>query len=260
MLQKLDGNLQSIPIPEQGVLLTRYFQKEWGIQIGDRVWVETLEGQLRQQELRVTGFSDDMMGVSAVMDLNEFWRVFREQSSYNVANLKVDPLHIQQAYVALKNRAYVYSVMLKKEMYRGIQRSFAGMMKLFMKVVTAFAFLIAAGVIFNSVRIGFSEHAWEMTSLRVMGFERDSVIGMLVGETLVQMVFAVIPGFALGTALVHWTATAVHTETFGFPVVIYSGTYGLSLLVITLAFIASSFWIVRKVSKMVLVEALKFRE
>jgi putative ABC transport system permease protein len=260
MLQKLDGQLRSIAIPEQGVLLTRYFEREWGIRVGDRVRVETLEGQLRELDLPVAGFADDLFGLSAVVDLHEFWRVFREQPSYNVANLKVDPLHIQQAYVALKNRVNVYSVMLKKEMYRGIQRSFAGMMKLFMRVVTTFAFLIAAGVIFNSVRIGFSEHSWEMTSLRVMGFERDSVIGMLVGETLAQMLLAVIPGFALGTGLVHWTATAVHTETFGFPVVIFSGTYWLSLLVITLAFIASSIWIVRKVSKMVLVEALKFRE
>jgi putative ABC transport system permease protein len=260
MLQKLDGQLRAIAIPERGLLLTRYFEKEWGIRAGDRIRIETLEGQIRELALPVTGFSDDMMGLSAVMDLNEFWRVFREQPSYNIANLKMDPLHLQETYVALKNRAYVYSVMLKKEMYRGIQRSFAGMMKLFMKVVTTFAFLIAAGVIFNSVRVGFSEHAWEMTSLRVMGFEKDSVIGMLVGETLVQMILAVFPGLALGTGLVHWTATAVHTETFGFPVVIFSATYWLSLMVITLAFIASSIWIVHKVSKMVLVEALKFRE
>ena len=260
MLQKLDVNLHPIRIPEQGLLLTRYFEKEWGMKAGDHISIQTLEGELRVVDLPVMGFSDDMLGVSAVMNLDYFWKIFHEQPSYNVANLKLDPLRIQQAYIALKNRANVYSVVLKQQMYRGFQRSFVGMMKMFMNVVIVFAFLIAAGVIFNSVRIGFSEHAWEMTSLRVMGFEKNSVIALLLGETLVQMFLAIFPGFALGYGLVHSTAKAVHTETFGFPVVIYPETYLLSATVISLALVASSIWIVRKVSRMVLVEALKFRE
>ena len=39
-------------------------------------------------------------------------------------------------------------------------------------ILTGFAVIIAVGVVYNSARIGLQERAWELASLRVLGFTR----------------------------------------------------------------------------------------
>ena len=45
-----------------------------------------------------------------------------------------------------------------------------------------FAGVIAVGVVYNNARIALAERAWELASLRVLGFTRAEVSALLLGE------------------------------------------------------------------------------
>ena len=46
-------------------------------------------------------------------------------------------------------------------------------------VLTAFAAVIAVGVVYNNARIALAERTWELASLRVLGFTRAEVSAVL---------------------------------------------------------------------------------
>ena len=61
----------------------------------------------------------------------------------------------------------------------------------FTRVLTAFAVVIAVGVVYNNARIALQERAWELASLRVLGFTRGEVSTFLLGELALELMAAV---------------------------------------------------------------------
>ena len=68
-------------------------------------------------------------------------------------------------------------------------------------VYVAIAVLITVGVTYNSVRIQLSERARDLASLRILGFTNGEVSYILIGETVLLVLFAQPLGWLLGTGL-----------------------------------------------------------
>ena len=66
----------------------------------------------------------------------------------------------------------------------------------FTTVLSIFAATIAVGVVYNNARIQLAERAWELASLRVLGFTRREVSVLLLGELAVEIALAIPLGFA----------------------------------------------------------------
>ncbi|HEX4923787.1 MAG TPA: ABC transporter permease [Bdellovibrionales bacterium] len=260
MRQRLDSEFQTIPLPDHGLLLSRFFQKKWDMRPGQLVDIEILEGAQRTIQVSVTGFTDDLIGISASMKIEELWRILQEEESYNMAALKADPNRMSELYVRLQELPKVGSVSIRRALYKGLETTFGEMIRASTLVLILFALVIAVGIVYNSVRVSFSERAWEMASLRVLGFDKSSVFGMLLSEVGVQVLFAAVPGCLLGFYLVHLSVKLIHMETFGFPVVIKGATYAEAVLVVLVALAISSWAVYRMISRLSLAEALKARE
>ena len=76
-------------------------------------------------------------------------------------------------------------------------------------VLTAFAAVIAVGVVYNYARIALAERTWELASLRVLGFTRAEVSALLLGEMALSIALALPLGMLLGLGLVHGLAGAM---------------------------------------------------
>ena len=85
--------------------------------------------------------------------------------------------------------------------------------------------MIAVGVVYNNARIALAERAWELASLRVLGFTRAEVSALLLGELALVIAVALPLGMALGWGLVHVVAELLQSDQFCFPVVIQPRTY-----------------------------------
>jgi putative ABC transport system permease protein len=127
-------------------------------------------------------------------------------------------------------------------------------------VLTAFAAVIAVGVVYNNARIALAERAWELASLRVLGFTRAEVSALLLGEMAISIAVAVPLGMALGWGLVHLIAALLASDQFAFPVVIQPRTYAWAAICIAAAGAASAFVVRRRIDRLDMVAALKTRE
>lgn len=260
MRRRLDFNLKPIPLPVDGVLLSQFFRDKWGLRSGMIIELETLEGAPRTLQIPVSGFTEDLVGISASMEIHALWKLLGEESDFNLATLKIDPREADQLYVRLKNQPQIATVNLKASLYHGFQESMGKVIRASTIILTGFALAIAMGVIYNSIRVSFSERSWEMASLRVLGFSRSETFQMLLTEVGVQTFLSFFPGCFLGLGLTHLVIKGVDTESFGFPVVIEVATYATGVLVVWVAFFLSAISVRRMIMKLNLADALKSRD
>ncbi len=260
MRQSLSLNLNKITLPENGLMLGRFFQKSWGVKEGDKVEVELIESNSKKIMITVAGFSDELVGLTASMKIQELWKILDEEASYNMATIKADSNKVNFLYTEFKNIPGIEAVILKGSVYKGFQNTMGSLIQLSTSILIFFAMAIAVGVIYNSVRVNFSERSWEMASLRVMGFEKGEVFTLILAEVSLQIFLCLIPGCIIGYWMTKLSLQGIHTETFAFPVVIHTQTYIKAILVVLISLGLCSWQIYRMIDKLSLVEALKSRE
>jgi len=130
----------------------------------------------------------------------------------------------------------------------------------FSAILTVFATIIAVGVVYNHARIALAERAWELASLRVLGFSRAEVSAILLGELAIEIAVAIPLGMVLGYGLSLMIVKLITNDEFYFPLVILPHTYAYAALSVVVAGLVSALIVRRRIDTLDLVGVLKTRE
>jgi len=256
----LDANLRPIAPPPDGVLLTERLGERLGVKAGDEILVEVREGERPKRTVVVAGLVNDMIGMAGYMDGRALARLLREDERASLAAIAVDPRRAEELYGRLKGIGRVATVTEKVTALRAFEDTTASFILVFTAILTAFAVVIAVGVVYNTARIALQERAWELASLRVLGFTRGEVSRILLAEIGVQLVVALPPGMWLGYQASRGLARLHETEMFRIPVIVEPATYAWSAIVVLAAGLASALIVRRRIDRLDLVSVLKTRE
>lgn len=256
----LDRDLNEVPLPPDGVVMSKKLAEMLHVAIGDTLTVEVLEGERPIRTIPVVGTVDDLIGVAAYTDIRALNRLMREGPSLSGAYLKVDMSQSDRLYAQLKRTPAVASIALRKTGIARFQETVAQSLRVFTIVLVFFACIIAFGVAYNTARIALSERSRELATLRIIGFTKEEVAFILLGEQAVLTLTAIPFGFGLGIGGSALMSLAYNTELYRLPVTIGRSTYGFAVIVIALAAIASGWFVRRQLDRVDLVAVLKTRE
>jgi len=120
--------------------------------------------------------------------------------------------------------------------------------------------VVAFGVVYNNARISLAERARELATLRVIGFSRREVGGVLITELVILAMLAVPIGLLLGTGFATAILRAVNTETVRLPLVLTASNYAFAAAVVTVGSTISALVVLWKLNQLNLVGALKAPE
>ncbi|MEQ1682938.1 MAG: ABC transporter permease [Burkholderiaceae bacterium] len=244
----------------RGLVLTDRLAAKLGLKVGDSVRVEVLEGRERTLEMRVGALVSEMMGLNAYMDRTALNRALGDTDLSTGSVLAVErgsEARVLDASKAVPRAAGAWS---KATMLHNMENISARNVRIMSTILTLFASVIAVGVVYNNARIGLAERAWELASLRVLGFTRAEVSALLLGELAIVIVVALPLGMLLGTGLVHLIAELLKSDQFHFPVVIRARTHAWAALCVLAAGVASALVVRRHIDRLDMVAALKTRE
>jgi putative ABC transport system permease protein len=256
----VDMEFQAFAAPLGGLLLTDRLADKLHLQVGETVRVELQEGRREVLELPVSGIVHEMLGMNAYLERRTLNALLREGDLVSGFTLAVDRGFEPALLNRLKDLPRVSSVISKSTMARNIQEVTVGNLLMFSIVLTAFAIVIAVGVVYNNARIALAERAWELASLRVLGFTRSEVSAILLGELAIEIVLAMPLGMLLGYGLSKGIVSAIQSDEFFFPLVISPATYAFSVVCVVVAGVVSAFIVRRRVDGLDLVSVLKTRE
>jgi putative ABC transport system permease protein len=256
----VDQDGRVLPIPAEGLVVSRRLAELLGAAPGDRLRVELLDGHRRAADVAVAGTVDDLLGLAAGGSLAAVSRLAGDGDVVSGAHLAVDPGMRPEVERRLGERPKVATVTWRTDAVDGFRRTLAELVLAYAGVLVGFAVAIAAGVVYNAVRIAFGERERELATLRVIGFRRVEAWRVLLGEVSVQVLVALPLGALLGLGLAWLSASAFESDLFRLPIVVERSTWAFAFAVTGAAAVATSLLALRWIARQDLAVALKSGE
>lgn len=222
---------KTVPLPDEGVLISDRTAGKLGARVGDTVTVETLLGfgPSRTAALKVAGVNRQLIGGGSCIALAQANRILQESGLVSGAMLKVDPGQAGQVEEELDKMTGVSSILSREKELKNFNQNL-GSMVYSISIMVTFALILGFAIIFNSSVISFSERKRELASLRVMGLTAGEVSGLLLRENLLQSLLGVALGLPFGRFIAGQYIKSTSTDLFAVPVVVYPVTYALSAI------------------------------
>lgn len=256
----LDADLERVALPEQGVVLTDYLAELLGIEPGERLTVEVLEGNRPVLEVPVVGLTSEYLGVSAYMQRATVNRLLKEGDAVNAVYLDIDEHYTGRIYHKLDGMPRVAGTVVREKAIRSFHKTMEETILFFSFVTAILGAAIAFGVVYNSARIALSERDRELASLRVLGFTRGEVAYILLGELAIATLLALPLGFAFGHGLCRYLSSSFRSDLYRVPLVLETGTYAFAASVVLGSAVVSGVLLWRKLNRLDLIGVLKTRE
>ena len=256
----VDAENHATTLEGMGLVITDRLADKLGMRVGDTLLAEVEEGRPRSVALTVGATVREMMGLNAYMDREALNRALGDGDLSSGYVLAVERGREEGLLEAIKSLPRVAGAFSKATMLRNMQEISARNVRIMSTILTAFAAVIAVGVVYNNARIALAERGWELASLRVLGFTRAEVSALLLGELAIVIGVALPLGMALGFGLVHLISGLLASDQFYFPVVILPRTYAWAALCVLAAGVVSALIVRRRIDTLDMVGVLKTRE
>ena len=256
----VDARIQPVVLPRDGLLLTDYLADLLRVRPGDTLQVQFFEGHRRTLAVPVAGTVKEYLGVGAYARHGYLNTLLNEGDVASGAWISVDARHRDAVLAELRRRPRVASVTDRSAMVQSFRDTMAKSLSTFTFAITLLAGAVAVGVVYNAARITLAERGRELASLRVLGYTRAEVRGLLLGELGALAFMALLPGFVLGFAMIALLARGMQSDLFRIPVVPDPTGVAFAGIVILAATVLSAALVRRRLDRLDLVAALKTKE
>ncbi len=256
----LDPDLRPMAMPEAGLILSEALAEALQIRTGDLVTVAFLEGARQTAILPVSGISLGYVGLGAAMEITALNRAVGEGAVISGVNLQLDPAAQDDFYAAATAAPKTGFVTVMALTVGRFRETLAENITVMITVYVGLAGIIAVGVVYNFARIALSEQGRELASLRVLGFTKAEVSGILFTELATIVLLAQPLGWVIGYGIGLGMVMAFSSDLYRVPFVIGRDVYATASLVVLAAALASA-WAVRwRINTLDMIEVLKTRE
>ena len=255
----IDAELHVLAPPADGLMQSRRLADRLPLHTGDRVVAEVLEGRRPHVGMTVVGLLDELLGIGAYADIDTVNPLMGKSGAVNSVGVAVagDTGTLRRL---LKDRPEVATITERAVSLRQFRQTTQMFVLVMAGILSVFSVMITIGVVYNHARIALQERAWELASLRVLGFTRAEVAGPLLSELSLAAADRGASGLWFGHRLVHGMSARHENEIFTIPAVIRPRSYALAGAVVLLAGAARALIVRRHVDRLDLVSVLKTRE
>lgn len=248
------------PPPDGGLVLTDALAVKLGVAVGEFVQVEREDGDRRVQDVAVVGLSHEPLALGALASERTARALFGG-AQYTGALLRVDAVREPELLAALARTPLVAGVAVRRAGLAAFRRMMADSVRVTRTVLSLFASVLAAGVVFNDGRVALAEQARELATLRVLGFTRGEVSRLFLGGLGARVLASLAPGWWLGWLFASWLMRAIgSSELFRLPLVAEPRTWLFGTAVVAAASALTALLLATRVQRLDLVAVLKARE
>ncbi len=260
LTQLLDTSRHRISIPIERLAIGSTLAKKLHVKLGDSVLLEVLTEKRPKRTFEIGAILDDFIGLSAYLDTSSLSKLMSDDGRVSGANLFLDKSMELSVQASLKERPKIASITFKSHLLNTFNEFFAKNILVFTGFLALFAIIIAFGIIYNNTSTGFSERAWEIASLRVLGFTKAEVARLLLGGMLVELCVGIPLGYILGYQLASLSLKMIPDELMRVPLQIEPSTYFFATIITLVSAIIGAWVIYRRVKKLDLVGVLRSYE
>jgi putative ABC transport system permease protein len=256
----LDEHGDPLPLPPDGLLVSKKLAELLGAEPGDVLSMEVQEGRRPTRDVSIQGLITDYAGLSAYMDIDALRRLMKEGKTVTGAHLAVDATQWNNFLDDVKEIPRIAGLRIKSALREGFRKTTAESVNLIQGIYFLLSVIVAFGVVYNSARISLSERNRDLATLRVIGFTNREVALVMIGELVLLTIVAIPVGLWIGSALASGIVHSASTETVRLPLILTHRTYATAILIVLVSAGFSFAVVSRRIRTLDLLGVLKARE
>ena len=258
----LDAHGKALSLPDHGVLVGRALEHKLGLNVGDPVEID-LPALHHRLTTTVAGFVDEPLGtfVYAALPLT-----LGGQGAGSAATPAPNMLFVRYASGVdrsavqrrLEGVAGVVAVIDAHSLKAAADR-FMGLFYVFVGAMLVFGAALAFALIFSTMTVTISERTAELASLRAAGVRQAQIARIVSGENLVLVLLGLVPGLAVAYLTAAAFMDSFSNDMFRFDLHVQPLTWGVAVVSVVIAALASQLPALRNVARMDLAAAVRER-
>lgn len=248
----IDGN--EIKLPKDGILLSKIVADNLHAEVGDKIIVKNLILDREDKTLEVKGIVEQYLGSNGYMDIDEINKLLEEKQVITGAILNSSS-NLEEKLQNVKNIRQIQSI---EDMKNAILE-FIDIIIYFVGVMMIFGGVLGFAIVYNVTIVGIGERAMEFSSLRVMGFDKKEIYGLVTKENTIMTFWGLLAGVPLGYGMCKVLVLSLSADMYSIPLIIKPSSYIITAIS-TIIFIAlAQLATIRKIYHLNFIDSLKNR-
>lgn len=249
-----DRSNNTIELPEKGIFITEAIAKELNVNKGDTITIRSFLPGKADVTIEIADIFKQYLGVNAYMNIESMEELLLDEQMITGVNV-VSKDDLKEK---LKDVAGVSAVRSIGDIKQSFVE-FLDTMNIMIMFYLLFGGVLGFALIYNATIIGISERTGEFASLRIMGFDKKDIYGMITRENSVLATLAILTGIPLGAAMIMGMVESYSSDMITFPVLITPGIFIKAALASVLFVIIAQLATLKKVYNLNFIDALKSR-
>jgi putative ABC transport system permease protein len=215
-----DQQGQQVPIPAQGLAMSRAMANNLRVAPGAVVTVRPVKGRRDELRMPVVSIVDTYIGLAVYADIHYLSRLIGEDLAMSGVQVTIDPTRQSRhaLYRELKQLPALRAIGTRGEVIANLQK-IVEVQRIFINLICVFAGVIFLSSLLNTSLIGLAERRREVATLRVLGYTEWQVGGLFLRESMTINFIGTLLGLPLGWTLANYLAIVYNTDMFRFPLV-----------------------------------------
>ena len=243
-----------IELPDEGMLISSNLAGILEVEPGDNILVKNFIPGMDDEYIEIVDIIDQALGINGYMNIDYMEDKLAGKNLVNGALVDTDK-NISEELGDLKNVGGVQSLQDMRDLFF----EYLDLAVASISVMVVFSGILGFVIIYSMTVLSINERRLEFSSLRVLGFTKGEIFGIILKENAVMSVVGVIYGIPLGKVLIDAMRTIYVTDLYVFnaPITIKNVIYAIvfTTICLTLAQLITY----RKITNLDFIEALKSR-
>ena len=215
-----DTNNRPISIQKGGILLSENLAKTLKADKGDQILIRSLLTEKDDVEIPVAGVVKQSLGMNAYMEIDEMRDSLLEKNMITGVFVNSRDTEIPSKLLKAKN---VASVMSTEDMRR-VYEEYMDLIILSIGFMLIFSGIIGFCIVYIATMISIGEREGEFSSLRVLGFTKKEIFGMIRKENNIITVAGIIVGIPIGELFCRYSSAIFTTDLYSIDMTPTLGT------------------------------------
>jgi putative ABC transport system permease protein len=257
LYQILDKGTRPVPMPKEGVVLSKWAAGKLGVGKGDVIEAESAYSG-DTVRLIVADVAEQYLAMGCFVSRGTLCRLFHtgDIATSVVSRISGSTAAVEKTFNFTPGVSSVENNATTLQMYNDLMEP----MMASVYTMALIAVFIAFAIIYNSGVISMAERQRELSSARILGMTPGEVLRILLVEQAVVSGIGCALGLPLCSAMMRAMAEQYETEMYAMPSSMSPTAWAWALLCVALALLLSGAAVYRKIRGLDLVSVLKERD
>lgn len=250
----IDSDNNAVRLPENGIFLTEALAKALSVKKGEKIVIKSFIPGKDDVVVKVENIIKQYLGTNAYMSADAMEGLLLEKGMVTGANV-VSEEDLKEKLKDVKNIATVRSIGDIKDSFE----EYLDTMVVALGSYMLFGGILGFALVYNATVIGISERTNEFAALRIMGFDKKDIYGMISKENFLMTGIAILAGIPLGSAMISGMVESFSSEMITLPVILTPSIFVQAAAASAIFVIIAQLATLKKVYNLNFIDALKSR-